>query len=99
MLNNTQLAKLEQFEHLIMEIIASPEYQVLLESNYDPQVNLADIRQGVGELIDHHTPCEPVAISPNFQKLFSDRQLSNKLTSIDFDQFESSTSEIKSLKP
>ncbi len=89
MLNNAQLAKLEQFEHLIVEIIASPEYQLLIESDYDPQVNLADIRLGLSEVLDYHVLSEPVTISPNFQKLFSDRELSKKLTSIDFDEFES----------
>lgn len=88
MLNDKQLQKLEEFEHLIMEIIASPEYQLLLESDYNPDINLADVRQGVGEVLDHHLASEPVAISPNFETMFSTRQLSNKLVNIDFDQFE-----------
>jgi hypothetical protein len=89
MLNNTQLAKLEELEYLIMQIIASQEYQSLIESDYHPDVNLADARQGIGEVLDYHLASESVAISPNLQKLFSDRALSNKLMNIDFNRLES----------
>jgi hypothetical protein len=89
MLSNSQIQQLEKIEQALLELIASKEYTQLVEGDYHPDLTIGDACQAVSYLLDYHLVLEPVAISPNFQKLFSDRKPSKKLTSIDFDEFES----------
>lgn len=90
MLTKHQIDRLAAFEGFLVELLDSPEFkEVEASDDFHPDLNLADALQAIGCLLDHQGACEPVVLSPNFQKLFGDRQLSNKLTSIDFDPFES----------
>jgi hypothetical protein len=88
MLTKHQIDRLAAFEGFLMELLDSPEFKEIEASDdFYPDLNLADALQAIGYLLDHQGACEPVVLSPNFQKMFGDTQLSNKL--INFDQFES----------
>jgi len=78
-LSTDQIEKLEQSEQLLMEIIASQEFEALVKSgDYHPDVTLGDAKQAVSYLLNHCTPSSfnPV---PYLSELFPNAALMNRL--------------------